>query len=388
MLRLAIITTHPIQYYAPVFELLAAQNPDTLVFYTWGEDAVNKFDPGFQKKIEWDIPLLQGYQYRFLKNTAISPGTETFRGIINPEAISCINKFNPDTILVYGWSWHSHLNIIRHYHGKKKIWFRGDSTLLDPSPIYKKWLRRLFLSWVYSHVDGAFYVGLQNKSYFKHVGLKESQLQFAPHAVDNHRFAVSHVREAAALRENLNIPPNGLLILFAGKLEPKKDPLTLLAAFEKINTGNLFLLFAGNGVLETELKSRAALSPKRAFLRFISFQNQGAMPVLYQASQIFCLPSAGPGETWGLAVNEAMAAGLPVIVSDKVGCGADLVEEGSNGYRFKTGDAEDLSEKIKALIESPARLSEFGKASQKIIFDWSFQTQVTNMLETLNNLHD
>jgi hypothetical protein len=101
--RLAIITTHPIQYNAPLFRLLTERNQITIkVFYTWGKTVLqNKFDPGFGKIIEWDIPLLKGYDYEFLENTADDKGSHRFRGIINPDIINRIDDFRPDAILVF-----------------------------------------------------------------------------------------------------------------------------------------------------------------------------------------------------------------------------------------------------------------------------------------------
>ncbi|MDB5208680.1 MAG: glycosyltransferase [Flavisolibacter sp.] len=386
MSRLAIVTTHPIQYYAPVFQAMAKKHPDTKVFYTWGEDSIQKFDPDFQKNIEWDIPLLEGYDYQFLKNTSSNPGTAHFKGIINPDAFRAIDEFNPDAILVYGWAWHSHLKIIRHYAKKKKVWFRGDSTLLDSTRGYKKFIRYVFLRWVYSHVDLAFYVGTQNKKYFQYFGLKDKQLKFAPHAIDNSRFSTDRKAEAGQLREQLHIPLSGKVVLFAGKLEPKKDPFTLLQAFEEVDDENLFLVFAGNGILEKELKERADQSVKKNNLAFLDFQNQSAMPVLYQACQIFCLPSVGPGETWGLAVNEAMAAGCAVIVSDKVGCAPDLVKEEKNGSIFRHKNSGDLARVIQSMIKKNDVLEESGEASKKIIENWSFEKQVSVILEELKKI--
>jgi glycosyltransferase involved in cell wall biosynthesis len=386
MSKLAIITTHPIQYYAPVFQAIAKEHPDFKVFYTWGEDSVKKFDPDFRKTIEWDIPLLEGYDYQFLKNTSSNPGTSHFRGIVNPDAIQEIDRFKPDFILVYGWAWHSHLKIIRHYARKKKVWFRGDSTLLDATKGSKKIIRTFFLRWIYRHIDLAFYVGTQNKKYFQRFGLKEHQLKFAPHSIDNNRFSMDKKDEAARIREQIGIPATGIVLLFAGKLEPKKDPFTLLEAFEHLASENVFLLFAGNGVLEEELKARARRSVKKKAIFFLGFQNQSTMPALYQACQIFCLPSVGPGETWGLAVNEAMAARRPVVVSDKVGCAVDLVKEGINGYIFRNSDKEDLAHQLQNLIEKADQLEKFGAASQKIIENWSFENQVSLILEELNTV--
>ncbi|RZL41586.1 MAG: glycosyltransferase family 1 protein, partial [Pedobacter sp.] len=158
MKKLAIIITHPIQYYAPVFKLLAAQC-NLKVFYTWGlEGAEAKVDKGFNQKIIWDIPLLEGYEYAFLKNKAKEQGSHHFMGMKNPSIISKINNFNPDAILVYGWAYQSHLKVLRYFKGKIPIWFRGDSHLLDSKPLWKKLARKALLTWVYSYIDKAFYV--------------------------------------------------------------------------------------------------------------------------------------------------------------------------------------------------------------------------------------
>ena len=348
---------------------------------------MKKYDPDFKQQVEWDIPLLDHYDYVFLNNTSSNPGTASFRGINNPTAIKEIDAFNPDVILVYGWAWHSHLKIIRHYAGKKKIWFRGDSTLLDPQPKIKGFLRGLFLRWIYCNIDLAFYVGTRNKEYFRKFGVADKRLKFAPHAIDNNRFSTGRKVDAEGIRQSLGIPGDGILILFAGKMEPKKDPVSLLRAFLKMGSSDkIYLLFAGNGVLERELKHMAAGSEKNSQIFFLHFQNQQMMPALYQACQVFCLPSVGPGETWGLAVNEAMAAGTAVVVSDKVGCNVDLVKEGTNGLVFKAGDVADLTDKLTFLTDQNGRWMAFGSASQKLIQDWSFNAQVFSILEALNTI--
>jgi glycosyltransferase involved in cell wall biosynthesis len=384
MKRIAIVTTHPIQYYAPFFRLLNKEALVLKVFYTWGDGSIKKFDPDFQKVIQWDIPLLEGYQYQFLTNTSKNPGTHHFRGIITPEAIKEIEAFSPNAILIYGWSWQSHLTLIRYFSGKIPLWFRGDSTLLDQPPGVRKTIRRLYLRWVYRHVDLAFYVGQENKRYFKAFGLTEQQLRFAPHSIDNRRFAADRSAEAAQLREGLGIPPDGILILFAGKLEAKKDPEILLAAFESVPHDNVYLLFAGNGVLEARLQEKARECAKGRSIFFLPFQNQSAMPALYQACQLFCLPSAGPGETWGLAVNEAMAAGRAVLVSDKAGCAPDLVKEGVNGSVFRNRDLGDLTQKLGQLTADKGLLEAYGRASGRLIEKWGFDAQVSLILDELN----
>lgn len=369
MKRLAIITTHPIQYYAPVFALLTQRNRIVIkVFYTWGEGAVNKQDPGFGKTVTWDLPLLDEYLYEWVENTAKDPGSHHFGGIVNPTLNQRIEHFQPDAILVFGWAYSSHLNAIRYFSGKTHVYFRGDSTLIDNSSLLRAALRYVLLRWVYHFIDHAFYVGANNKAYLKKYGLTEQQLSFAPHAVDNARFAIGRSDEVTTLRKQLGVTPNDILILFAGKFEEKKSPLLLLEAFIALKLPNLHLLFTGNGHLEERLKA-AAKGMKN--VHFLNFQNQSYMPVIYQACDLFCLPSQGPGESWGLAVNEAMACGKPALVSDKVGCAVDLVSD-ENGAVFPAGDRAALTEALTWLTSDKEHLKQCGQISSKIIARWNF----------------
>lgn len=374
MKKLAIITTHPIQYYAPVFKLLSNnKNLNIKVYYTWGEGSLNKFDPGFKQKIEWDLPLLEGYQYDWVLNVSKNPGTHRFGGIVNPTLISDIKLWKPDAVLIYGWSFSSHLKIIRHFHNKVPIYFRGDSTLIDNQSGFKSALKTVLLKWIYKHINFAFFVGTNNKSYFKKYGLKEKQLIFAPHAIDNERFSIDRKNEAIQLRRKLGINYDAILILFAGKLEDKKAPLDLLEAFIALKNKNVHLLFVGNGILENRVKD---VSSGYENLHFLDFQNQSYMPVVYQACNIFCLPSIGPNETWGLTINEAMACGKPILASNKVGGAVDLVIPGVNGEIFKAGIVGDLKEKLELLLEKEKEgLKIMGESSKKIIEQWSFEIQ-------------
>jgi len=325
--KLAIISSHPIQYNAPLFALLAKEdNIDLKVFYTWGVDSIEeKYDPDFQQNIQWDIPLLEGYQYQFLENTSKDPGSHKFKGIINPELNQEIEKWGADIVWVWGWAFDSHLKALRNFKGKKEVWFRGDSTLLDePKGLnVKKFLRRVFLTWVYRHVDKAFYVGTHNKAYFLKHGLKEKQLVYAPHAIDNDRFADptgEYAKQAKQWRKELAIAENQKVILFAGKLETKKNPFFLITLAKELPTNEYKIVFVGSGPLEENLKNQATEN-----CIFLGFQNQKMMPIVYRLADVFVLPSLGPGETWGLAINEALACGIPVIASNKCGGAVDLI---------------------------------------------------------------
>lgn len=373
--KLAIISTHPIQYYAPVFQLLAKQI-SLKVFYTWGEQAMHKYDKGFNQHIAWDIPLLEGYDYVFLKNTAKDPGTHHFRGIVNPDLIREVENYAPDAILVYGWAWQSHLKALRFFKGRIPVYFRGDSTLLNKKTGLVNNLKSIFLKWVYRHIDVAFYVGTANKAYFTAYGLKNDQLVFAPHAIDNLRFSEQRTAEALTLRKDLGISNGDILILFAGKLEPIKNPMLLLKAFQELDLPHVQLLFVGNGVLENELKAA-----KTSKVHFLDFQNQTMMPVVYQACDLCSLPSQN--ESWGLAINEAMAAGRAVLASSQVSCSIDLISD-ENGAIFKCNDLFDLKQKLIALTSTKEQLQEMGLNSSRKIRQWSFEKQAKAISSYVN----
>ena len=383
MKKLAIITTHPIQYYAPVFRLLHARGIIGIrVFYTLGASDGPQNDPGFGLDITWDIPLLEGYEYEWVENIAATRGSANFGGIVNPRLIAQINAWQPDAVLVVGWAYDSHLKALKHFKNKIPVYFRGDSTLTDQKTGLKSLLRLLFLKQVYRNVDHAFYVGQNNKAYFKKYGLKDHQLTFAPHAIDNDRFKQDRQQEADALRLSLNVLSDDTLIVYAGKFKPAKNVDLLLSAFIKINKPSTHLLLVGNGEDEQALKKAASESNIAPNIHFTDFKNQSYMPVIYQAADLVCLPSE-KNETWGLCINEAMACSKAVLVSDKCGCAIDLVQNGKNGFIFKSGSIDELATGLTTLTMDGTMLKQYGEASAKKIEPWNFlniATAIENQL--------
>ena len=166
--KLAIISSHPIQYNAPLFAMLAQSDLlDIKVFYTWSQRRETLFDKDFGKSIQWDIPLLDGYPYEFVENTSSNAGPGSFRGIVCPTLNSKIKDWGADALLVYGWNYHAHYRAMKHFNGLIPVWFRGDSTLLDETGGLKQALRRMVLRFVYRKADYAFYVGENNRQYYR-----------------------------------------------------------------------------------------------------------------------------------------------------------------------------------------------------------------------------
>ena len=347
------------------------------VFYTY-EKVEQVFDDGFGKKFNWDIPLLDGYEYTFVSNNGNT--NKGFWDVTNPTLNKEIEQWGATSVLVFGWNFKSHLSVLRYFKNKIPVLFRGDSTLIDEVGIIRKALRRTLLSWVYKNIDIALYVGNANKAYYEFCGLKENQMVFAPHAIDNKRFAHLTNTQKTFIEVTLTswgITEKDTTLIFCGKFQPKKNPLLLVDAIKKIAHTNVHLIMVGNGQLEAQLKE-SAKSCKN--IHFLPFQNQSLMPAVYRLGQIFCLPSSGPGETWGLAVNEAMACSRAVLVSNKCGCATNLVKDGVNGYVFKSNYENDLISKLELMIENKDVLEQMGEESYDIIQNWCFEKIVNSII--------
>lgn len=383
--RLAIVTTHPIQYNAPMFSLLHKRSIIELkVFYTWGKEALDeKYDPGFGKKIKWDIDLLVGYEYEFVENVAKKKGSHHFNGIDNPNIIATLTSFQPDAILVFGWPLKSHYKVMKHFKGKVKVLFRGDSILKDSDNFIRKFLKRIYISWVYHFVDIAFYTGINNKAYFIHYGLKERQLIYAPHAINNSYFSDqlnANFDRATVWRRSLGISNNEVVFLYAGKLDHNKNTKFLLKTFLELKNTNVHLIIAGDGEEKIALEKEFS---NHKFIHFLPFQNQSAMPFLYGMADVFVLPSLN--ETWGLSVNEAMACSTAVLVSSSVGAAPDLVKPGENGFIFNSNDKQDLLQKLQDLSNKEV-VVDMGMAASAHIQNWSYSKFCTAIESVMKSL--
>ena len=388
MNKIAVICSHPIQYYSPWFKYLTGQKEAQLkVFYLWDFGVTHKKDAGFRTTLQWDVPLLKGYDYEFVPNISRDPGTHQFGGLNNPELCDRLVSHAPDAIMSIGYNYLTHYRFLWQWRKQKTpLIFRGDSHRLDCGRNPGEILKRGFISFVYSRFSAFLFVGKANYNYFRYHGVPTGKLFHAPHAVDNERFflAADPAKQLALQwKRELGIPEDHKVVLFAGKFEEKKRPLDLLEAFVTAEPKDVSMLFVGSGQLESELK-RKALGCKNVF--FAPFQNQSLMPRTYTAGDIFVLPSYGAGETWGLAINEAMCMSKPVIVSSHVGCAGDLVEPFKNGLIFEAGNVDSLTQALKEAFSDPERLRRWGDESRKKIGEYSYASATAGLMTVLRYL--
>lgn len=386
--RLAIIATHPIQYLSPWYRYLANTRELAVhVFYLWDFGVTPRRDPGFERAIEWDLPLLSGYDYSFVPNRSRRAGTHRTLGLWNPSIVREVRDWRPDAVLLFGYKFASLLYLILSWPRRAApLLFRGDSHRLVKRTGIAESMRRRLIAFLFRRFDAFLYVGSANRDYFRYHQVPENKLFFAPHSVDNERFfaAAAHAgAQAGEWRSGIGIPAHHAVVLFAGKLEPKKRPLDLLSAFVDARLEDASLLFVGSGPLEGELRAAARGNPN---IHFAPFQNQTLMPRAYAAADLLVLPSYGPYETWGLAVNEAMCLEKAVIASDHVGCAQDLIRPGENGLVFPAGDVAALSRCLQEALSDCERLRAWGKRGREVIERFGYEQTSQGLMKALASL--
>jgi glycosyltransferase involved in cell wall biosynthesis len=353
-IRVAIIVSHPIQYYAPLYRRLAVRDDLRIkVFFTWHAAQRPQHDPGFGRDVAWDIPLTQGYEYELVPNVSSRSGSDHFWGLRNPQLCARVLEWKPDAVHITGYAYASHLyGMWKLHRAGIPVLFRGDSHILDQRKGWRWQLKKTLLRRVYSSTAACLYVGRNNYDYYARIGVPENKLFFCPHCVEVERFAEPHEEleaQAKQWRHELGITDSARLLLYAGKFEARKQPIQLMNAVRVMNRDNIMLVMIGNGPLEEEIFAIAKQEPNR--YRILPFQNQSKMPVAYRLGDIVTLPSSY-GETWGLALNEAIACGRRVLVSDKVGSAPDVVQSPRDGAIFASGDWNDFRTKLATLLES------------------------------------
>jgi glycosyltransferase involved in cell wall biosynthesis len=386
--RLAIVLSHPVQYYSPWFQWLAAQRAlEFRVFYLWEFGVTAQRDPQFGKTFKWDLDLLSGYDSEFVPNVSRDPGTHHFNGLDNPALPERLAAWQPDALLLFGYNWRSHLRALWWARrARVPVILRGDSHLLGRGG--PGLLRRLALGTLFRQFAAFASVGVANRDYFRAFGVPDKKIFFAPHSVDAARFdsGDASTRVAAArLRSELGLDSRRV-VLFAGKLHERKQPLELLQAFHAVATRSDALVFVGDGPERARLEELARSRRDRE-VRFLPFANQTEMPVRYLAADIFALPSRGSYETWGLAVNEAMHLGLPCLVSDLVGCQRDLVTPGETGWVFRADDRAALAQTLRDALRVPReQLEHLGHAARERVSHYTYAETTAGLLAALASL--
>jgi glycosyltransferase involved in cell wall biosynthesis len=381
--KVIFVNSHPIQYFTPLYKYMNGKGIETACWYCSDESVKGGFDQEFGLNVKWDIPLLEGYSYKFFKNYSLRPShSNGFFGLINPGMIWQLFKIPKSILVVHGWHYFTLFFLLMA--GK----ICGHTVCLRCDVPYKHedfktgWLQKFkrfgLKNILFPQINFFLYIGKQNKMFYESYGIPGTRLLSCPYAVDNERFQKEYsnlLKDIPTIKDRIGIPKSSKVLLFSAKYILKKRPLDILHAFNQLSDKNLWLIMVGEGELRSDME---------AFIRaenidnviLTGFVNQSEISEYYAIGDLFIMCS-GLGENWGLSVNEAMNFDLPLILSDLSGCADDLVMEGVNGFTFRTGDVDDLTLKIKQVLIDNA-LTET-TSSIDIIHPYSYDTISRNI---------
>ena len=381
--RVLFVTSHPIQYLSPWFRALEKESEIDLS--VWYVTIPNKEmqGTGFGQSFDWDVPVLDGYQWECLTNISKKPSLGHFRGSKVRNIRNKIKQHGPEFIVVLGWH---QLSLVQVAFAARLLnipcFVRGDSNGL----IQRSWLKRLRHKIFLKLFTGFLYVGAKNKDFYQQNGVRDNQLFFVPHFVDNAWFIsqrMKFVNTRSHLRSENGIKRNETVFIYVGKLQKKKNLYELVSAFRQLvsTSDDVRLIIVGSGEMENQLKVFSESCGGKVI--FTGFLNQTALPEKYFISDCLILPSDA-WETWGLVVNEAMNFRMPVIVSDKVGCGDDLVRNNETGMIYSFGNTGDLCHAMRKMHSDQKLREKMGENAERHIANYSIKAATVGLMKAIH----
>lgn len=387
--RLAVVNSHPIQYFAPLYAYLD-RDPglEVTVLYCSDSSLRGSVDAGFKQAVKWDVDLLAGYRSVFLGKNAEHRTPADFWSLVCPEVWAEIRSGRYDGVLLHGYGYAA--DVIAFAAAKSRglpVFYRSETHLGLRRTEWKRRVRDGALSLAFRFVDRFLAIGSANRDYYRALGVDDDRIFDVPYTVDNDRFIKSGqltAAERAALRAKYGLRDDDRVVLYASKLMARKHPDDVVRAVAKLRDEGVGakLLFVGSGELEPALRELVREHRLEGEVVFAGFVNQAELPKMYAISDVFVLPSEN--EPWGLIVNEVMCAGMPVVIADEVGCVRDLVRDGENGLLTRAGDAGSIATALRRILTSEAERAAMSKRSLEIISGWSYESCRRGILDAVD----
>jgi glycosyltransferase involved in cell wall biosynthesis len=386
--KIKIFSSHPVQYHVPFFREIPGAGWDIEVgYYHQGTAGRVSHDIGFGIDMAWDIDLLSGYPNRiFIKDVSNYQILEQLK--VAPQLLTWSLKDKKTPLLLMGWfaemTWLIwFLRIIL----KAPVIVMCETTPLSFTATGKPGWRTFILSWLIRHTTVNLFIGSRNKAFLIERGARMERLFPVPYSIDNFRFATKANRllpKRCELCCKYGLDPELPTYLFCGKFINKKRPLQLLDAYVSADLAEgAQLLYVGEGELRQQLELRIQ-AYRLKHVHILGFLNQSEMPLAYVLGEILCLIS-DPTETWGLVVNEALACGRPVIVSDTVGCSPDLVGV-ENGWVTPVDDHDQLTRILHQAFVQHADWNKMGEIGRTKVFNNSFSKMASGVISAVESL--
>jgi glycosyltransferase involved in cell wall biosynthesis len=306
--------------------------------------------------------------------------------LFNRGVRSALNRMRPDVVLTGGYNYLAFWSVA--YWAKSHsvpllLW--SESTVWDQRKNYRlvEFMKSRFLK-----LCTAFVVpGKSSFEYLTALGIEPERIFTAPNAVDTAMFeksANAARRDESRVRALHGLPRR--YFLYVGRLVKDKGVFELLDAYAQLDAdlrAEIGLVFAGSGADEKEMQTRASeITP--GLISFLGFLQREQLPELYALADALIFPTRS--DPWGLVVNEAMACGLPVIVTNVAGCALDLVQDGWNGVVVPPGDVPRLAKAMASLAGDAALRTEMGRRSRERIGFYTPSDWASGMLEAVKSV--
>jgi len=375
-LRVVFVNTHPIQYFAPLYAYLnRTAEFEVTALYLSDFSVRGYLDRAFGQAVKWDIDLLSGYDARFIKGAGLRNEPAGFFSIIAPQIWREVSRGGFDALVVHGHTPAAALIAVAAARwAGLPVFARGETHLGLSRGLLKRLVRKPVISAFYRSLSGVLAIGSANAAFYRAIGMPEERIFSMPYTVDNARFIEGSRlsdEQRKKVRAELGVADADPIVLYAAKLQARKHPDDLLRAARLLqNRGIRFhVVMVGSGEMTAELVNLTARLGLEN-VHFHGFANQKVLPQIYGAADVFVLPSEN--EPWGLGVNEAMCAGLPIVASAEVGCVPDLLHAQVNGQTFAAGDVEGLTNALQPILADAETRQRMGAASHDIISRWSY----------------
>ncbi len=320
----------------------------------------------------WDPVAADGLEHVqvFDTNHRTVPARRLRRGIKkalarqSPDAVAVPGWWDPGALVAIEWAAQNDIPVV----------MMSDTTALDTS---QAWWREAPKRRVVALAQTALVAGTQHADYMAHLGMPRERIHHGYDVVDNQHFAegADAARSRAdGLRTEHDLPAK--FFLACCRFVEKKNLFRLVEAYaayaERADSRPWALVLVGDGPQRGDLENQVETLGVASHVHFAGFRQYDELPLYYGLASAFV--HASTQEQWGLVVNEAMAAGLPVLVSERCGCATDLVAGGDNGFTFDPYDTDELADLLCCVAQGGVDLEAMGVESRRIIRDWSPQT--------------
>lgn len=382
-LRVAVLSELPTPYRWPLFQRVAAEP---------GLDVSVLFYSRTEADRDWDVPVeeLGGPgrpRVEFLPGRAIHVrGKRSLFFHWNPAILDRLRKGRFDVVVIPGWSMPTSVAAAAACRTRRIPYVIFSETHeRSPRPAWLRLAKRVALRPLVAGASAWLATGTLSEEFFVRHGAKRERIFRFANTPDVE--ALARRVEAArprrdAVRAAFGVGADETLVLFVARLIGAKDPAALVEAqaLLEVRGARVVSVLVGDG---PEAKSLRDLADARRLrgLRLAGGRRPSELAEVYAAADVFVLPSRH--EPWGVVVNEAMAAGLPVVLSDRVGAGADLLREGENGRSFPAGDAARLADALAEIASDAALRARMAGASRRIVAAWGYEPSVRGFADAV-----